>query len=31
MDYDGVRLWIARGKDRRSLAQVNENLLLIGL
>ncbi len=31
LDYDGVRLWIARGKDRRSLAQVNDNLLLIGL
>jgi hypothetical protein len=30
MDYDGVRLWIASGKDRRSLAQVNDNLLLIG-
>ncbi len=30
LDYDGVRLWIARGKDRRSLAQVNDNLLLIG-
>jgi hypothetical protein len=30
MDYDGVRLWIAKGKDRRSLAQVNDNLLLIG-
>jgi len=30
MDYDGVRLWIARGKDRRSLAQINDNLLLIG-
>ena len=30
MDYDGVRLWIARGKDRRSLAQVNDTLLLIG-
>jgi hypothetical protein len=30
MDYDGVRLWIARGKDRRSLAQVNETLLLVG-
>ncbi|HSR06855.1 MAG TPA: hypothetical protein VLM42_06880 [Bryobacteraceae bacterium] len=30
MDYDGVRLWIARAKDRRSFAQVNENLLLIG-
>ena len=30
MDYDGVRLWIARGKDRRSLAQVNETLLLLG-
>lgn len=30
IDYDGVRLWIAREKDRRSLAQVSENLLLIG-
>ena len=30
IDYDGVRLWIAKGKDRRSLAQVNDNLLLIG-
>jgi hypothetical protein len=30
IDYDGVRLWIARGKDRRSLAQVNDTLLLIG-
>jgi hypothetical protein len=30
MDYDGVRLWIARAKDRRSLAQVNDTLLLIG-
>jgi len=30
VDYDGVRLWIARGKDRRSLAQVSDNLLLIG-
>ena len=30
IDYDGVRLWIALGKDRRSLAQVNDNLLLIG-
>ena len=31
LDYDGVRLWIAREKDRRSLAQVNDsNLLLIG-
>ena len=30
LDYDGVRLWIAKGKDRRSLAQVNDNLLLIG-
>ncbi|MDP8989082.1 MAG: hypothetical protein M3N41_03250, partial [Acidobacteriota bacterium] len=30
IDYDGVRLWIAPGKDRRSLAQVNENLLLVG-
>lgn len=30
IDYDGVRLWIAKGKDRRSVAQVNDNLLLIG-
>ncbi len=30
MDYDGVRLWISRGKDRRSLAQVNDTVLLIG-
>jgi hypothetical protein len=30
IDYDGVRIWIAKGKDRRSLAQVNDNLLLIG-
>jgi hypothetical protein len=30
IDYDGVRLWIARGKDRRSLAQINDTLLLIG-
>jgi hypothetical protein len=30
VDYDGVRLWIVRAKDRRSLAQVNENLLLVG-
>lgn len=29
-DYDGVRLWIAPGKDRRSLAQVSDTLLLIG-
>jgi hypothetical protein len=29
-DYEGVRLWIAKGKDRRSLAQVSDNLLLIG-
>lgn len=29
-DYDGVRLWIAPGMDRRSLAQVNDTLLLIG-
>jgi hypothetical protein len=29
-DYDGVRLWIAPEKDRRSLAQVNDTLLLIG-
>ena len=30
MDYDGVRLWIARGKNRRSLAQVSDTLLLVG-
>lgn len=30
VDYDGMRLWIARGKDRRSLAQVSDTLLLIG-
>lgn len=30
VDYDGVRLWIAPGKDRRSLAQVSDTLLLIG-
>jgi len=29
-DYDGVRLWIAPGKDRRSLAQISDTLLLIG-
>jgi len=29
-DYDGVRLWIAPEKDRRSLAQVSDTLLLIG-
>ncbi len=28
--YNGVRLWIASEKTRRSLAQVNDNLLLIG-
>ncbi len=30
MDYDGVRLWIAPGTRGRSVAQVNETLLLIG-
>jgi len=29
-DYDGVRLWIAPEKDRRSLAQVSDTLLLVG-
>jgi hypothetical protein len=29
-DYDGVRLWIAPEKDRRSLGQVSDTLLLIG-
>jgi hypothetical protein len=29
-DYDGVRLWIAPGTRRRSIAQVNDTLLLIG-
>jgi len=29
-DYDGVRLWIAPGTRRRSLAQVSDTLLLIG-
>src|SRR6202008_3956497 len=29
-DYDGVRLWIAPGTRRRSVAQVNDTLLLIG-
>jgi len=29
-DYDGVRLWIASEKDRRSVAQVSDTLLLIG-
>ena len=28
--YNGVRLWIAPEKTRRSVAQVNDNLLLIG-
>ena len=30
VDYDGVRMWIAPGKDRRSLAQIGETVLLIG-
>jgi len=29
-DYDGVRLWIAPGTRRRSIAQVSDTLLLIG-
>ena len=29
-DYDGVRMWIAPGTSRRSVAQVNDTLLLIG-
>ncbi len=29
-DYDGVRMWIAPGTRGRSLAQVNDTLLLIG-
>ena len=29
-DYDGVRLWIARGTRGRSVAQVSDTLLLIG-
>jgi hypothetical protein len=29
-DYDGVRLWIAPGTRRRSVAQVSDTLLLIG-
>jgi len=29
-DYDGVRMWIAPGTLRRSVAQVNDTLLLIG-
>jgi hypothetical protein len=28
--YNGVRLWLAPEKTRRSVAQVNDNLLLIG-
>jgi hypothetical protein len=30
VDYDGVRMWIAAGTSRRSVAQVNDTLLLIG-
>ena len=30
VDYDGVRLWIAPGTRRRSVAQVSDTLLLIG-
>ena len=30
VDYDGVRMWIAPGTRRRSLAQVSDTLLLIG-
>ena len=30
IDYDGVRLWIASGTRRRSMAQVSDTLLLIG-
>jgi hypothetical protein len=30
VDYDGVRLWIAPGTRRRSIAQVSDTLLLIG-
>ncbi|MEO8053062.1 MAG: hypothetical protein ABI833_21860 [Acidobacteriota bacterium] len=29
-DYDGVRMWIASGTHQRSVAQVNDTLLLIG-
>jgi hypothetical protein len=29
-DYDGVRMWIAPGTRGRSVAQVNDTLLLIG-
>ncbi len=29
-DYDGVRMWIAPGTRQRSIAQVNDTLLLIG-
>jgi hypothetical protein len=29
-DYDGVRMWIAPGTRARSVAQVNDTLLLIG-
>ena len=28
--YQGVRLWIASEKTRRSVAQINDNLLLVG-
>ncbi len=30
VEYDGVRLWIAPGRDKRSVAQVSDTLLLIG-
>ena len=30
MDYEGVRLWIAPENNRRSLAQINDRVLLIG-
>lgn len=30
IDYDGVRMWIAPGTRGRSVAQVNDSLLLIG-
>jgi hypothetical protein len=30
VDYDGVRMWIAPGTTRRSVAQVSDMLLLIG-
>ena len=29
-DYDGVRMWIAPGDRRRSVAQISDTLLLIG-